>query len=117
MERMPSGGDTVVVRGLVIDNVSRDVSFYVGCAYSKKRMIVDDHGNLGAKDTMTLTSSSEYASSSRLTMWLTLFDQCRGRASKVGPLCHSIPGMQFSQNNGSSIYRPFRGHNLTLYLF
>ena len=46
-----------------------------------------------------------------------LFDQCRGRAGKVGPLCHSIPGMQCSKNNGSSIYRPFRGHNLTSYLF
>ena len=35
-----------VVGGLVIEKVRTDVSFYVGCAYCKKRMIVDDHGNL-----------------------------------------------------------------------
>ena len=40
-----------------------------------------------------------------------------GPSAKVGPLCHSIPGMQCCQNNGSSIYRPFRRHNLMSYLF
>ena len=40
-----------------------------------------------------------------------------GPSAKVGPHCHSIPGMKYSQNNGSSIYRPFRGHNLTSSLF
>ena len=38
-------------------------------------------------------------------------------SAKAGPFCHSIPGMQCSQNNGSSFYRPFRGYNLTSYLF
>ena len=40
-----------------------------------------------------------------------------GPSAKVGPLCHSIPGMQGSQSNDSSIYRPYRGHNSTSYLF
>ena len=46
LEWKPTDGDTVVVvRGLVIEKVRTDVSFcYVGCEYSKKRMIVDDHG-------------------------------------------------------------------------
>ncbi|KAK2144041.1 hypothetical protein NP493_4343g00006 [Ridgeia piscesae] len=36
-----------VVGGLVVEKVRNDVPFYyVGCAYCKKRMIVDDHGNL-----------------------------------------------------------------------
>ena len=45
---MASGGDTVVVRSHVIEKIRRDVSFYVGRAYfkSKKRMIVENHGNL-----------------------------------------------------------------------
>ena len=46
----------------------------------------------------------------------------RGRAGNVGPSakvapCYSSPGMQCSQNNGSSIYKPFRGHTLTSYWF
>ena len=41
-----SGGDSVVVRGLVIDKVYHDVPFYVGLAYCEKCMTVDDHGNL-----------------------------------------------------------------------
>ena len=46
LQRMASGSDTGVVRGLVIEKIRRDVSYYVGRAYSKKRMIVEDHGNL-----------------------------------------------------------------------
>ena len=48
---------------------------------------------------------------------------CRGRAgkvglaAKVGPICHSIPGIRCSQTNNSSIYKPSMGHNSTLYLF
>ncbi|KAK2174746.1 hypothetical protein NP493_779g00007 [Ridgeia piscesae] len=41
------GKTAFVVRGLVIEKVRTDVSFfYVGCVYCKKRMIVDDNGNL-----------------------------------------------------------------------
>ena len=40
-----------------------------------------------------------------------------GLSAKVGPICHSIPGMQCSQTNNSSIYKPSMGHNSTLYLF
>ncbi|KAK2144039.1 hypothetical protein NP493_4343g00003, partial [Ridgeia piscesae] len=41
-----------VVGGLVVEKVRNDVPFYyVGCAYCKKRMIVDDHGNLGFRKT------------------------------------------------------------------
>ena len=29
-----------------------------------------------------------------------------GLSAKVGPICHSIPGMQCSQTNNSSIYKP-----------
>ena len=36
-----------IVGGLVVEKVRNDVPFYyVGCAYCKKRMFVDDHGNL-----------------------------------------------------------------------
>ena len=42
-----NGNSPCVVGGLVIEKVRTDVSFsYVGCAYCKKRIIVDDHGNL-----------------------------------------------------------------------
>ena len=37
-----------------------------------------------------------------------------GSPAKVGPLCHSIPGMQ---SNDGSIYRPSRRHNSMSYLF
>ena len=40
-----------------------------------------------------------------------------GLSAKVGPICQSIPGMQCSQTNNSSIYKPSMGHNSTLYLF
>ena len=48
LERKAIDGNTaVIVLGLVIEKVRTDVSFYyVGYAYWKKRMIVDDHGNL-----------------------------------------------------------------------
>ena len=36
----------VVVSGLVIKKARTNVSYYVGCTYCKKRMIVDDHGYL-----------------------------------------------------------------------
>ena len=39
-------GNTAV-RGLVNEKVRTDVSFYyVGCAYCKTPMVVDDHGNV-----------------------------------------------------------------------
>ncbi|KAK2161715.1 hypothetical protein NP493_1564g00005 [Ridgeia piscesae] len=41
-----NGNTAFVVRGLIIVKVRTDISFYyIGCAYCKKRMIVDDHGN------------------------------------------------------------------------
>ena len=66
-----------IVGGLVVEKVRNDVLFnYVGCAYCKKRMIVDDHGNLRCVN----GNLSEYASSSRprvlRSIWLTSFDQC-----------------------------------------
>ena len=46
-QKTVDGNTAFVVRGLVIEKVSTDVSFYyVGCAYCKTRMIVDDHGIL-----------------------------------------------------------------------
>ncbi|KAK2175445.1 hypothetical protein NP493_731g01016 [Ridgeia piscesae] len=85
LERKPTDGDTaVVVRGLVIEKVRTDVSFcYVGCPYCKKRMTVDDHGNLRCErhacvkgNTYFLISVRFVESATGRSIWLTLFDQC-----------------------------------------
>ena len=85
LERKPTDGDTaVVVRGLVIEKARTDVSFcYVGCAYCKKRMVVDDHGNLRCErhacvkdNTYFLVRVRFVESATGRSIWLTLFDQC-----------------------------------------
>ena len=69
-QKTVDGNTAFVIRGLVIEKECSDVSCcYGGCVYCKKRMIVDDHGNLRCEKhervNGNLTSSSEYASSSR----------------------------------------------------
>ncbi|KAK2172417.1 hypothetical protein NP493_965g01047 [Ridgeia piscesae] len=73
-----------VVRGLVIEKVRTDVSFYyVGCAYCKKRMEVDDHGNLRCErhacvngNIYVLVRVCFVESATGRSIRLTLFDQC-----------------------------------------
>ena len=72
-----------VVRGLVIEKVHTDVSFYyVGCVFYKKRMIVDDHGKLRCErhacvnvNTYFLVRVCFVVSATGRSIWLTLFDQ------------------------------------------
>ena len=46
-QKAVDGYTSFVVGGLVIEKVRTDITFcYVGCAYCKKRMVVDDHANL-----------------------------------------------------------------------
>ena len=85
LERKPTDGDTaVVVRGLVIEKARTDVSFcYVGCAYCKKRMIVDDHGNLRCERHASVKGNTYFLVrvffvelATGRSIWLTLFDHC-----------------------------------------
>ena len=95
-----------VVGGLVVEKVRNDVPFnYVGCAYCKKRMIVDDHGNLRCErhacvngntcvngNGNTCVNGNTYfvvricfvESATGRSMWLTLFDQCMAGLIDVG---------------------------------
>ena len=82
MEQKAIDGKTAdVLSGLVIENVRTDASFYyVGRAYCKKRMIVDDHGNLRCErhacvNTYFLRVCFVESATGR-SIWLTLFDQC-----------------------------------------
>ena len=78
------GNTAFVVRGLVIEKVRTDVSFcYNGCAFCKKRMIVDNHGNLRCErhgcvngNTYFLVRVRFVESATGRSIWLTLFDQC-----------------------------------------
>ena len=72
-----------VVGGLVIEKVRTDVSFYVGCAYCNKRIIVDDHGNLRCERQACVNGNTYFVvrvcfveSATGRSIWLTLFDQC-----------------------------------------
>ena len=102
LERKAIGGDTaVVVRGLVIEKVRRDVSLYVGCVYCKKRMIDDDHGNLRCErracvnpNTNFLVRISFVESATGYVIWLTLLDHigrdtCLSSLRKVKPGCNN----------------------------
>ena len=83
LERKAIDGNTaVVVSGLVIEKIRTDVSFYyVGCAYCKKRMIVDDHGKLRCErhasgNTYFLVRVCFVESATGRSIWLNLFVQC-----------------------------------------
>ena len=72
-----------VLGGLVIEKVPTDVSFYVGCAYCKKRIIVADHGNLRCERHACVNGNTYFVvrvcfveSATGRSIWLTLFDQC-----------------------------------------
>ena len=87
----------VVVGGLVIDKVRTDVSFYVGCAYCKKRMIVDNHGNLRCKrhacvngNTYFLVGVGFVESATVRSVWFTLFDKCMASLLDVGAKDFSV---------------------------
>ena len=112
LERKPTDGDTaVVVRGLVIEKVRTGVSFcYVGCPYCKKRMIIDDHGNLRCErhacvkgNTYFLISVRFVESATGRSMWLTLFDLCMaGRFRSVNPnffLCLTLVNLNKSSSH------------------
>ena len=86
-----------VVGGLVIDKVRTDVSFYVGCAYCKKRMIVDDHGNLRCErhacvngNTYFLVGVRFFESATGRSVWFTLFDKCMASLLDVGAKDFSV---------------------------
>ena len=86
-----------VVGGLVIDKVRTDVSFYVGCAYCKKRMIVDDHGNLRCVrhacvngNTYFLVGVRFVESATGRFVWFTLFDKCMASLLDVGAKDFSV---------------------------
>ena len=73
-----------VLGGLFIEKVRTDVSFYVGCAYCKKRMIVDDHGHRPCERHACVNGNTYFLvgvhhfveSTTGPSIWLTLFDQC-----------------------------------------
>jgi len=73
-----------VVGGLVIEKVRTDVSFYyVGCAYCKKRMIIDVHGKLRCGRHACVNGITYFVvrvcfveSATGCSIWLTLSDQC-----------------------------------------
>ncbi|KAK2149563.1 hypothetical protein NP493_2964g00001 [Ridgeia piscesae] len=81
-----------VVGGLVVEKVRNDVPFYyVGCAYCKKRMIVDDHGNLRCERHACVNGNTYFVvrvcfveSATGRSIWLTLFDQCMAGLLDVG---------------------------------
>ena len=81
-----------VVGGLVVEKVGNDVPFYyVGCAYCKKRMIVDDHGNLRCERHACVNGNTYFVvrvcfveSATGRSIWLTLFDQCMAGLLDVG---------------------------------
>ena len=86
-----------VVGGLVINKVRTDVSFYVGCAYCKKRMIVDDHGNLRCErhacvngNTYFLVGVRFFESATGHSVWFTLFDKCMASLLDVGAKDFSV---------------------------
>ena len=84
MEQNAVDGNTAFDdRGLFIEKVRTGVSFYVGCAYCKKRMIVDDHGNLRYERHACMNGNTYFLfrvcfveSARGRSIWLTLFDQC-----------------------------------------
>jgi len=90
-QKARDGTTAFVVRGLVIEKVRTDVSFYyVGCVYCKKRMIVDNHGNLLCErhacvncNTYFLVRVCFVESTTGRSIWLTLFDQCMAGLSDV----------------------------------
>ncbi|KAK2179187.1 hypothetical protein NP493_508g01031 [Ridgeia piscesae] len=83
-QKSVEGNTAFVVRGLVVEKVRTDVSFcYVGCAYCKTRMIVDDHRNLRSERHGCLNGNTCFhvrvrfvESAKGRSIWLTLFDQC-----------------------------------------
>ena len=86
-----------VVGGLVIDKVRTDISFYVGCAYCKKRMIVDNHGNLRCErhacvngNTYFLVGVRFVESATGRSVWFTLFDKCMASLLDVGAKDFSV---------------------------
>ena len=91
-QKAVDGNTAFVVRELLIVKVLRtDVSFYVGCAYCKKRMIVDDHGNLRCErhacvngNTYFLVRVCFVESATGRSIWLTLFIQCMASLLDIG---------------------------------
>ena len=82
-QKAVDGNTAFVVGGLVIEKVRTHVSFYVGCAYCKKRMIVDDHGNLRCERQACVNGNTYFVvrvcfveATTGRTIWLTLFDRC-----------------------------------------
>ena len=80
-----------VVGGLVIEKVRTDVSFYVGCPYCKKRMLVDDHGNLRCERHACFNGNTYFLfrvcfveSATGRSAWFTLFDKCMASLLDVG---------------------------------
>ena len=81
-----------IVGGLVVEKVRNDVPFYyVGCAYCKKRMIVDDHGSLRCERHACVNGNTYFVvrvyfveSATGRSIWLTLFDECIARLLDVG---------------------------------
>ena len=69
---------------IVIEKVRIDVSFYyVGCAYCKKRMVIDDLGNHRCErhacvngNTYFLVRVCFVESATGRSIWLSLLDQC-----------------------------------------
>ena len=85
------GNSAFVVGGLVIDKVRPDVSFYVGCPFCKKRMLVDDHDNLRCErhacfkgNTYFLVGVCFVESATGRCVWFTLFDKCMASLLDVG---------------------------------
>ena len=90
-QKAVDGNTAFVVTGFVIEKVRTDVSFYVGFAYCKKRMIVDDHGNLRCERHACVNSNTCFLvrvcfveSTAGRSRWLTLFDQCMASLLDVG---------------------------------
>ena len=85
-QKAVDGNTPFVVGGLVIKKVrTYDSFYYVGCAYCKKRMIVDDHGNLRCEGHACVNGNTYFVvrvcfaeSATGRSMWLTLLDQCMG---------------------------------------
>ena len=97
-----------IVGGLVVEKVRNDVPFYyVGCAYCKKRMMVDDQGNLRCERHACVNGNTYFVvrvrfveSATGRSIWLTLFDQGMAGLLDVGAkdfsLMHEIMQMKNS---------------------
>ena len=90
-QKAVNGNTAFVVGGLDIEKVRTDVSFYVGCPCCKKRMLVDDRGNLRCErhawvngNTYFLVGVCFVESATGRSVWFTLFDKCMARLLDVG---------------------------------